>query len=82
MSRPKMPTKDKIIRWLTENPNKQITYLELAKRFDSHAIAVGQIMKSLGKDPKYKELTKQVVHSNPGRKRGRSTQQTSMAEGS
>lgn len=63
MARPKTPTKDKVIRWLNENPDTQITYRDLARKTGSHAIAVGQIMKSLGRDPNLKGMTKLVVHT-------------------
>jgi hypothetical protein len=70
MSRPRTPTRIKAIKWLTENPDKQITYSDLAKRLGSHPIAIGQIMKFLGNDLEYKDLTKRVVQT---RKRRRMT---------
>ena len=68
MARPKLPTKEKIIRLLTSNPDKVYTYKELSAKVNSHPLAVGQIMKSLYKT-EHKNLTEQVTHSNPDNKK-------------
>ena len=65
MGRPKQKTRDKVIRWLKENPNQKITYLELAKRTSSHPMAIGQILKSIAKISDLKDLTKMVVRTKP-----------------
>lgn len=68
MARPKLPTKEKIIRLLTKNPDKTFTYKELADKVGSHPLACGQILKSLYKT-EHKDLTEQVAHSNPSNKK-------------
>jgi len=68
MARPKLPTKEKIIRLLTKNPDKVFTYKELADKVGSHPLACGQILKSLYKT-EHKGLTEQVTHSNPSNKK-------------
>jgi hypothetical protein len=68
MGRPKQSTKEKLIKFLTKNPDKTFTYKEVSARFDSHPLAIGQIMKSLYRT-EHKDLTEQVTHSNPGNKK-------------
>ena len=68
MARPKLPTKEKVIRLLTKNPDKVFTYKELADKVGSHPLACGQILKSLYKT-EYRNLTEQVIHSNPSDKK-------------
>ena len=61
MGRPKMTKKERIIKFLQKNPDKIFTYGDLAKKFDSHALAIGAIMKSLYKT-EHRALTEQVTH--------------------
>ena len=68
MGRPKQSTKEKLIKFLIKNPNKTFTYKEVATRFDSHPLAIGQIMKSLYRT-EHRDLTEQVGHSNPSNKK-------------
>lgn len=61
MARPKMTTKEKVIKALKGLNGKPTTYGVIAKKVDSGAMAVGQICKSLGADAEFKALTKLVV---------------------
>jgi hypothetical protein len=61
-------TREKVIQFLNNNPHETFTYSKLAKEVGSHPIAIGQILKSLGKDMLYRELTLRVKTSNPKRK--------------
>lgn len=70
MGRPKQSTKEKLIKFLLKNPDKTFTYKEIAARFGSHPLAIGQILKSLYRT-EHKNLTEQVTHSNPSNKKRR-----------
>lgn len=55
----KLSTKDRVKLVLVKS-RKDMTYGELADKVGSGAMAVGQILKSLANDPKYKPLTRKV----------------------
>ncbi len=55
----KVSKADKILKYLRSSRKKDFTYGEIAERFDSSGMAVGQIMKAIGRKHG-KALTRRV----------------------
>ena len=56
----KVSKRDLVIAFLKRSRSKELTYGQVAEAVDSVAMAVGQIIKSIGNDPGMKALTKRV----------------------
>lgn len=61
MANKKLTTKTKVITFLKRTKKSGLKYGEVAKEVGSVPMAVGQIMKSLARDPETKGLCAKVV---------------------